>query len=216
MTATRRRWWALVALSVAVLTVGIDLTVLNVRAADPGGSLHASTSQLQWFVDSYSLVLAALLLPAGILADRYGRKRLLLLALTVFADELHRLRLRRYADPLIATRALLGAAAAVILTVSLSMVAVLFPADEERQKATALLLGCTVLGYPLGPVLGGWLLDHFWWGSVFIVNVPVATAALLAIALLMPESRMAPVPPVSTAPASFSSAWRCQQVGWWR
>src|ERR1035437_7686609 len=85
MTPTRGRWWALVALSFAMLAVGIDLTVLNVALPTLGESLHASTSQLQWFVDSYSLVLAALLLPAGILADRYGRKRLLLVSLAVFA-----------------------------------------------------------------------------------------------------------------------------------
>src|ERR1035441_6405734 len=72
---------------------------------------------------------------------------------------------------------------------SLSILAVLFPTDEERQKATAVIMGCTMLGYPLGPLLGGWLLNHFWWGSVFLINVPVAAVALVAIATLMPESR---------------------------
>ena len=105
------------------------------RAADAGEvPARRSTSQLQWFVDSYSLVLAALLLPAGILADRYGRKRLLLLALTVFAVSSAACAYAGTPAALIATRALLGAAAAVILTVSLSMVAVLFPADEERPR----------------------------------------------------------------------------------
>lgn len=184
-----RRWWALVALSVAVLVVGVDLTVLNVALPTLAGSLHASTSQLQWFVDSYSLVLAGLLLPAGLLADRYGRKRLLLVALSVFGASSAGCAYAGSPVALIVIRALLGGGAAVIVTVSLSILAVLFPTDAERQKATAVIMGCTMLGYPLGPVLGGWLLNHFWWGSVFLINVPLVAAALVAIAILMPESR---------------------------
>ncbi|MGO9149682.1 MAG: DHA2 family efflux MFS transporter permease subunit [Acidimicrobiales bacterium] len=184
-----RRWWALVALSVAVLVVGVDLTVLNVALPTLAGSLHASTSQLQWFVDSYSLVLAGLLLPAGLLADRYGRKRLLLVALSVFGASSAGCAYAGSPVALIAIRALLGGGAAVIVTVSLSILAVLFPTDGERQKATAVIMGCTMLGYPLGPVLGGWLLNHFWWGSVFLINVPLVAVALVAIAILMPESR---------------------------
>ena len=184
-----KRWWALVALSIAVLVVGVDLTVLNVALPTLAASLHASTSQLQWFVDSYSLVLAGLLLPAGLLADRYGRKRLLLVALTVFGASSAGCAYAGSPVALIAIRAALGGGAAVIVTVSLSILAVLFPTDEERQKATAVIMGCTMLGYPLGPLLGGWLLNHFWWGSVFLINVPVVALALVAIAMLMPESR---------------------------
>lgn len=189
-----RRWWALVALSVAVLVVGIDLTVLNVALPTLARSLHASTSQLQWFVDSYSLVLAGLLLPAGLLADRFGRKRLLLVALVVFGASSAGCAYAGSPAALIAIRALLGGGAAVIVTVSLSILTVLFPTDEERQKATAVLMGCTLLGYPLGPLLGGWLLTHFWWGSVFLINAPLAVLAVVAIAFLMPESRSA-LPP---------------------
>ena len=184
-----KRWWALVALSIAVLVVGVDLTVLNVALPTLAASLHASTSQLQWFVDSYSLVLAGLLLPAGLLADRYGRKRLLLVALTVFGASSAGCAYAGSPVALIAIRAVLGGGAAVIVTVSLSILAVLFPTDEERQKATAVIMGCTMFGYPLGPLLGGWLLNHFWWGSVFLINVPVAAIALVALAILMPESR---------------------------
>ena len=184
-----KRWWALVALSVAVLAVGIDLTVLNVALPTLAKSLHASTSQLQWFVDSYSLVLAGLLLPAGLLADRFGRKRLLLVSLAVFGASSAGCAYAGSPTALIAIRAVRGGGAAIIVTVSLSVLAVLFPTDEERQKATAVIMGCTMLGYPLGPLLGGWLLNHFWWGSVFIINVPVVAVALVAIAMLMPESR---------------------------
>jgi MFS family permease len=172
-----------------VLAVGVDLTVLNVALPTLARSLHASTSQLQWFVDSYSLVLAGLLLPAGLLADRYGRKRLLLVSLAVFAASSAGCAYAGSPVALIAIRAVLGGGAAIIVTVSLSILAVLFPTDEERQKATAVIMGCTMLGYPLGPLLGGWLLIHFWWGSVFLINVPVAAVALVAIATLMPESR---------------------------
>ena len=205
MTPTRGRWWALVALSFAVLAVGIDLTVLNVALPTLGESLHASTSQLQWFVDSYSLVLAALLLPAGILADRLGRKRLLLIALTVFAATSAACAYAGSPSALVGARALLGVGAAVILTVSLSILAVLFPTDEERLKATALVMGSTMLGYPLGPLIGGWLLDRFWWGSVFLINVPVAVVALVVIALLMPESRRAHAPRLDGAGVLLTS-----------
>jgi EmrB/QacA subfamily drug resistance transporter len=201
----RRRWWALIALSAAVLGVGIDLTVLNVALPTLAKSLHASTSQLQWFVDSYSLVLAALLLPAGLLADRFGRKRLLLTALVVFAGSSAACAYAGSPVALIATRAVLGAGAAVIMTVSLSILAVLFPTDVERQKATAVIMACTIVGYPLGPVLGGWLLDHFWWGSVFLINVPVVAVALVAIATLMPESRGAHAPRIDAAGVVVSS-----------
>jgi EmrB/QacA subfamily drug resistance transporter len=184
----------MVALSVSVLVVGIDLTVLNVALPTLARSLHASTSQLQWFVDSYSLVLAGLLLPAGLLADRFGRKRLLMIALTVFGASSAGCAYSGSPIALIAIRAVLGGGAAVIMTVSLSLLAVLFPDDQERQKATAIMMGCTLLGYPLGPLLGGWLLDHFWWGSVFLISAPVAAVAMGALAFLMPESR-------GTAPA---------------
>jgi EmrB/QacA subfamily drug resistance transporter len=179
----------MVALSVSVLVVGIDLTVLNVALPTLARSLHASTSQLQWFVDSYSLVLAGLLLPAGLLADRFGRKRLLMIALAVFGASSAGCAYSGSPVALIAIRAVLGGGAAVIMTVSLSLLTVLFPNDEERQKATAVMMGCTLLGYPLGPLLGGWLLDHFWWGAVFLISAPVAAMAMGALALLMPESR---------------------------
>ena len=202
---TGRRWWALVALSAAVLVVGVDLTVLNVALPTLARSLHASTSQLQWFVDSYSLVLAALLLPAGLLADRYGRKRLLLVALAVFGASSAGCAFTGSPAALIAIRAVLGGGAAIIVTVSLSILAVLFPTDEERQKATAVIMGCTMLGYPLGPLLGGWLLNHFWWGSVFLINVPVTAVALVAIAVLMPGSRSARPPRLDGAGVVLSS-----------
>jgi len=183
-----RRWWALGALALSVLVVGLDLTVLNLALPTLAGALHASTGDLQWFIDAYSLVLAAALLPAGLLGDRFGRKKLLTGALILFGAASLACAYAGSAGELIAARAVLGLAAAVILPLSLAVLPVLFTA-EERPRAIAAVGGATFLGYPVGPILGGWLLDHFWWGSVFLINLPVVVIALIAVAVLMPESR---------------------------
>jgi MFS transporter, DHA2 family, multidrug resistance protein len=182
-----RRWWALGALAVSVLVVGLDLFVLNLALPTLSADLHASSGDLQWFVDAYSLVLAAALLPAGLLGDRLGRKRLLTGALVLFGLASLACAYSTSAGELIAARAMLGLAAAVILPLSLAVIPVLFTA-AERPKAIAIVGGATFLGYPVGPILGGWLLDHFWWGSVFLINVPVVVIAVAAVIMLMPES----------------------------
>ena len=184
----RRRWLALGALALSVLVVGLDLTVLNLALPTLGTDLHASTSDLQWFIDAYSLVLAAALLPAGLLGDRLGRKKMLIGALVLFGVASLACAYSRSSAELVAARALLGVGAAVIMPLSLAVLPVLFR-PEERQKAIAVVMSAVFIGYPLGPLLGGWLLDNFWWGSVFLINVPVIVLALVAVALLMPESR---------------------------
>jgi MFS transporter, DHA2 family, multidrug resistance protein len=184
----RRRWWALGALAISVLVVGLDLFVLSLALPTLAVDLHASTSDLQWFVDAYSLVLAAALLPAGLLGDRIGRKRMLLGALTLFGLSSLGCAYSTSTGELIAARAVLGLAAAVILPLALAVLPVMFT-PEERPKAIAIVGGATFIGYPLGPILGGWLLDNYWWGSVFLINVPIVLIALVAVALLMPESR---------------------------
>src|SRR6266536_2768531 len=183
-----RRWWALSALSLSVLVVGLDLTVLNLALPTLADELQASTSDLQWFIDAYALVLAAALLPAGLLGDRFGRKKLLTGALALFGVASLACAYANSSGELIAARVVLGLAAAVILPLSLAVLPVLFTA-EERPRAIAAVGGATFIGYPIGPILGGWLLDHFWWGSVFLINVPVVVIALIAVAMLMPESR---------------------------
>ena len=188
ISSENRRWWALGALALSVLVVGLDLTVLNLALPTLAADLHASTGDLQWFVDAYSLVLAAALLPAGLLGDRFGRKKLLTGALVVFGAASLACAYSGSAGELIAARTVLGLAAAVILPLSLAVIPVLFTA-AERPRAIAAVGGATFLGFPIGPLLGGWLLDHFWWGSVFLINVPVVVIALIAVALLMPESR---------------------------
>jgi DHA2 family multidrug resistance protein-like MFS transporter len=183
-----RRWWALGALAISVLVVGLDLFVLSLALPTLAVDLHASTSDLQWFVDSYSLVLAAALLPAGLLGDRIGRKRLLIGALVVFGVASLACAYSSSTGELIAARAVLGLAAAVILPLALAVLPVMFT-PAERPRAIAIVGGATFIGYPLGPILGGWLLDNYWWGSVFLINVPIVVLALVAVVFLMPESR---------------------------
>jgi len=200
----RRRWWALGALALSVLVVGLDLTVLNLALPTLATDLHASTSNLQWFIDAYSLVLAAALLPAGLLGDRYGRKKLLVAALILFGVASLACAYSQTSGELIAARAVLGLGAAVILPLSIAVIPVLF-APEERQKAIAVVMAAVFIGYPLGPILGGWLLDSFWWGSVFLINVPVIVIALVAVAVLMPESRSERRPRIDVAGVAISS-----------
>jgi MFS transporter, DHA2 family, multidrug resistance protein len=204
-----RRWWALGALALSVLVVGLDLFVLTLALPTVSADLHASSSDLQWFIDAYSLVLAAALLPAGLLGDRFGRKKILAAALAVFGVASLACAYSANAGELIAARAVLGLAAAAILPLALGVLPVLFT-PAERPKAIAIVGGATFLGYPIGPVLGGWLLDHFWWGSVFLINVPVVIVATVAVAWLMPESRAAhrpgfDVPGIVTSSAGLAA-----------
>jgi len=186
--ADRRRWWALIAMAASVLVVGLDLTVLNLALPTIAVQLHASTGDLQWFSDSYSLVLAAAILPAGRLGDRYGRKLILLISLALFGVSSVLCSYAANTGELIAARAVLGIGAAAIFPMSLSVIPVLFR-PEERQRAIALMASATFLSFPIGPLVGGYLLDHFWWGSVFLINVPVVVFALAAVFFLLPESR---------------------------
>jgi MFS transporter, DHA2 family, multidrug resistance protein len=190
-----RRWWALMAIAASVLVVGLDLTVLNLALPSMAVSLHASTSDLQWITDSYSLVLAALVLPAGLLGDRYGRKRVLVIALVLFGAASLACSYATSVGELIAARAVLGVGAAAIFPLALSVLPVLF-APEERQRAVAAISGATMLSFPIGPIVGGYLLSHFWWGSVFLINVPVVVLAVAAVVVLMPESRSAQRPSI--------------------
>ncbi len=200
-----RKWWALIAIAASVLVVGLDLTVLNLALPTIATDLHASTSDLQWISDAYSLVLAAAMLPAGLLGDRLGRKKVLLVALVVFGVSSAACAYATSTGELIAARAMLGIGAAAIFPLSLSVIPVLF-APEERQKAIALIASATIISFPIGPIVGGYLLDHFWWGSVFLINVPVVVLAVAAVAILLPESRSAQRPGVDVLGVILSSA----------
>jgi DHA2 family multidrug resistance protein-like MFS transporter len=185
-----RRWWALGALTLAVLAVGLDGTVLSVALPTLATGLHASTADLQWFVSGYTLVLAAALLPGGLLGDRYGRKRVLLGALALFGAGSLACAYAPSAGAFIAARVLLGLGAAAIIPLALSVLTVLFT-DEERPRAVGVWATANFLALPIGPILGGWLLTNYWWGWVFLMNLPVVAVGLLAVTVLLPESRSA-------------------------
>jgi EmrB/QacA subfamily drug resistance transporter len=180
------RWWALGATALSLLVVGLDMTVLNVALPDIATDLDASTSQLQWFADSYLLVLAAVMLPAGMLGDRLGRKGLTVGALIVFGAGSLWCAYAGSPASLIAARSVLGLGAAALIPLAMSAVVVLFD-PEERPKAVLVLSLSTMVGLPLGPIVGGALLQTFWWGSVFIINVPVIAAALVAVVRFLPS-----------------------------
>ena len=205
MKDTSRRWWAMAAISVSVLVVGLDLTVLSLALPTIAASLHATTGDLQWITDSYTLVIAALILPAGLLGDRYGRKKILLAALVVFVGTSVWCAYSVSVGELIAARAVLGVAAAAILPLALSVIPVMF-GEEERQRAISMMAAAIFVSYPIGPILGGFLLDHFWWGSVFLINVPVVAIALVAVAFLLPESRAEKRPSLDIPGIVISSA----------
>jgi EmrB/QacA subfamily drug resistance transporter len=178
---------------VSLLIIIIDDTIINVAVPTLQRELGASASALQWIVDAYIIVFAGLLLTMGSLGDRFGRKRFLQLGLVVFAGASV---LGAYASSttqLIAARALMGVGGALIMPSTLSVITHVFP-RAERVKAIGIWTGVASLGIPLGPIAGGWLLENFWWGSVFLLNVPIAIVALAGGWILVPESRH-PAPP---------------------
>jgi EmrB/QacA subfamily drug resistance transporter len=182
------RWWALAALVISGLVVGLDATVLITAIPTLSSKLGASTSDLQWIAAAYTLTLGGLLLPAGVLGDRYGRKRMLLVGLAIFGVSSLIASQATTAATLIAMRALMGVGAAFIVPLSLSILPSLFTA-EERPRAISVTAAGAFLGLPLGPLVAGWLLTHYAWGSVFLINVPVVVLALIGVWFLVPESK---------------------------
>ena len=182
------RWWALAALVVSGLVIGLDSTVLITALPTLSAKLGATTADLQWIAAAYTLALGGLLLPGGVLGDRYGRKRLLLLGLAIFGVSSLVASQVTTAGALIAARALMGVGAALILPLSLSILPSMFT-EQERPRAVSAAAAGAFLGLPLGPLLAGWLLTHYAWGSVFLINAPVVVIALLGVWFLVPESK---------------------------
>lgn len=182
------RWWALGAVQLAVLAVGLDITVLSVALPTLAAALHASESDLQWFSSGYALTLAAAMLPAGLLGDRYGRKKVMLAALALFGAGSAACAFAPSPGVFLAARLALGLAGAGVIVMAVSALTVLFD-EKERPRAVALWAAANFLAMPIGPILGGWLLTHYWWGWVFLLNVPVAAIGLVAALALVPESR---------------------------
>ncbi len=200
-----RKWWAVAAISLAAIAFSLDLTVLNLALPTLSKSLHATSSQLQWIADSYALALAVLTLPAGMLGDKFGRKGFLLFAIALFGVASAFCAYSTSVNMLISARILLGVGAAFILPLGMSVIPLYF-LPHERTKALAILLGGVFLAYPLGPILGGWLLTNYWWGSVFLINLPVCLFAFIAIAILLPESRSATARRIDALGILLSSA----------
>lgn len=187
-TAYEKRWWTLGVLCMSLVIIVAGNSSLNVALPALQKALHASTSSLQWIVDIYSLVFAGLLLPAGALADRYGRKTALQLGLVVFATASILATIATATWQLIALRAMTGAGAAFIMPGTLSILANTFP-PAERPRAISIWAGFSGLGAGIGPIVSGLLLKRFWWGSVFFINVPLVLLALIGGIFLVPNSK---------------------------
>lgn len=184
----KQRWFVLFALSFALLAVGLDMTVLNIALPTFATELNASTSELQWIVNAYNLSLAAMLLPAGMLGDRLGRKKILMLGLGIFGFASIGCALSTNAEMLIGMRTVLGLGAAILIPLSMSILPILFK-GVERTRAMMIWATANMLGIPLGPIIGGYLLKHFSWEAIFWLNLPFVAIGLLLIFWLMPESR---------------------------
>ena len=190
MLETNNRNWVLAVLCLAVLVVGLDITVLNVALPTIATSLGAGTAQLQWIVDAYVLAFAGAMLPAGLLGDRVGRRPALLAGLALFGGASAWSALAGSVGELIAARAAMGVGAAAIMPLAIAYVPALFP-PAERSRAIAAITIAVAIGLPVGPIVGGALLQSFTWSAVFWVNVPVIAVALAAGAALLPASRPA-------------------------
>jgi EmrB/QacA subfamily drug resistance transporter len=185
---SKRQWLALGVMSFTVLLISLDQTVLNVALPTLVKELHPSSSGLQWIADSYTLTNAVLLLFGGALGDRFGRRRLFLIGTAIFGGGSLACALVHSTGPLIGARAVMGLGAAFLMPATLSIIASMF-SGHRRARAIGIWVGVGGIGTAAGPLLGGWLLQHFWWGSVFLINVPVAILALLGGLFAVAESR---------------------------
>ncbi|WP_168207586.1 MFS transporter [Microlunatus elymi] len=184
----KSRWLALVAFSLSILVIGLDTTVLSVALPTLARKLDATQSDLQWFSTAFMLTLAGGMLPASVIGDRLGRKKTLVAALMVFGGCAYWSAHVSGPGQLIAARAMMGFAAALISVIALGMIPALF-APEERGKAIGIMMTATFIGLPIGPIVGGWILTNAWWGWVFLMNVPVAGLAAVMVVVLVPETK---------------------------
>ncbi|WP_460698937.1 MFS transporter [Nocardia thraciensis] len=187
ITRDPRRWWILGVLCLSLLVLMIDGTVLNIAIPALIRELDATPSDIQWILDGYILVFAGLLLTAGALSDRFGRRRMLITGLAVFGAASLLAVLATEPWQVIAARVAMGVGGSLLMPSTLSILMTSF-AEDERRKAFAAWSTVSMVGIVLGPTLGGLLLEHFWWGSVFLLNIPVAIIAIVAALALMPET----------------------------
>ena len=203
--AHERRWWILTVLCSSLLVIVLDNSILNVAIPTIINDLRATNSQLQWIVDSYTLVFAGLLLTAGALGDKFGRRGALQLGFAIFGIGSILAAMSGTADQLVGTRALMGIGGAFIMPATLSIITNLFP-PHERGRAIGVWAGVAGLGAALGPLTGGFLVEHFYWGSVFLVNVPIVVIGLVAGFVLIPNSKDPSAPKLDPIGAVLSIA----------
>jgi EmrB/QacA subfamily drug resistance transporter len=180
---------ALAVICLGVFVISVDATIVNVALPTLSRELNADTSQLQWIVDAYTLVMSGLLLSAGSFGDRYGRRGWLNCGLALFAITSGIAAQSNSADQLIAARAAMGVGAAVIFPTTLGLITNIFTDPAPRAKAIGLWAAMVGVGVAVGPISGGWLLEHFWWGAIFMVNIPIAALAIIGGILFVPTSR---------------------------
>ncbi|MCX9191776.1 MFS transporter [Carbonactinospora thermoautotrophica] len=202
----RLRWGTLAVLCLSLLLIGLDNTVLNVALPTLQRDLDASASELQWIVDAYTLIFAGLLLTAGSWGDKYGRRRALALGLLVFSAAAAWGANCDSPRELIAARSVMGLGGALVMPSTLSILTNVFTDPAERKRAIGVWAGVSGIGIAIGPALGGWLLEHYAWSSVFWINVPVAGLALLLTPLLVRESRDPRAPRLDLGGATLSTA----------
>ncbi|MCF6522473.1 MFS transporter [Streptomyces sp. JJ36] len=200
------RWTVLVVLCASLLLVAVDATVLHVAVPAVSGDLRPSSVQLLWIVDAYPLVCASLLILFGTLGDRVGRRRVLLLGYGIFALASALAAYAPTPEVLVAARALLGVGGAMIMPATLSILRQVFPDRRERAVAVGVWSAVAAVGAAVGPLVGGLLLEHFWWGAVFLINLPLMAAALPAGRRLLPESTGTADGPWDVAGAALAAA----------
>ncbi len=203
--AVSRRWLAMGAMTLALVAIGLDATVLSLALPTLSKSLGASEAELQWFVTAYTLALAAAMLPVGLLGDRYGRKTVLLGGLALFGAMSVVCALSTTPTEFILARTILGVAGAATVVMSLSVVTVLFD-EAERPRAMGIWAAGNFISMPIGPIVGGYVLAHAWWGWVFLMNVPVILIGLTAVAVFVPQSRSERRPGIDIPGVALSSA----------
>ncbi|MDQ5895850.1 MAG: transporter, partial [Actinomycetota bacterium] len=190
-----RRWAILAVICASLMVVVIDVTVLHVAAPAISADLDPTALQLLWIIDVYPLIAAPLLITSGVLGDRLGRKKLLIAGMAVFGIASIAATFAPTAEALIAARALLGVGGAMIMPPTMSIIRDIFRDREERVKAVGIWSAVSAGGAAIGPLIGGFLVEHFWWGAVFLINVPIVLIIIPIALKLLPESKAANPPP---------------------